>query len=290
MMRSLFLQAAVAAVFGTLAGMATPAWAAGGAAAQTPAEPASRVQLAMTIYAGGITLGNVDMDATIRSGTYHVVSNLTTSGVANAFWKAQIQATSSGKLGNGELRPTLYDSFTTDHSDKRQEVSLSYDANGAPRLYANPAYSVTGYEVKPEDQKSTFDPLSAVLFIVSGVGAKPDNPCEVVAPIFDGRRRYNIEMKKVRDITIAMDNGLYKGKGLLCSIRYRQIAGFKPRVIKANESFPPINAWVTTIHSNALGRDYVVPLRVWADTKYGVVAVVADSVKVDGVSPAPAGK
>ncbi|MBN9589864.1 MAG: DUF3108 domain-containing protein [Alphaproteobacteria bacterium] len=276
----------LAALFSTLMLPAEmPALAAGGAGAQAPALPASKVQMAMTIYAGGITLGKVDMDATIRGGDYQVVSNLTTSGVVNAFWQAEIQATSSGKLGEDRFQPALYDSFDIGHSGKKQEVSLTYDGAGPPRLYADPVYSVTGYEVKPEEQKDTLDPLSAVMFIVSGAGAKPGNPCALVAPVFDGRRRYNIEMKKLRDIDIDMDNGLYKGKGLLCAIRYKQLAGFKPRVIKANESFPTINAWITTIHSTVTGRDYVVPLRVWADTKYGVVAVLANSVKVDGAAP-----
>jgi hypothetical protein len=276
----------LAALFSTLmlpAGI--PAQAAGGAGAQAPALPASKIQMAMTIYAGGITLGKVDMDATIRGGDYHVVSNLTTSGVVNAFWQAEIQATSSGKLGAGSFQPALYDSFDIGHAGKKQEVSLTYESGNPPRLYADPVYSSTGYEVKPEDQKGTLDPLSAVMFIVSGAGAKADNPCGLTAPVFDGRRRYNIEMKKVRDIDIAMDNGLYKGKGLLCSIKYRQLSGFKPRVIKANESFPTINAWITTVHSNVTGRDYAVPLRVWADTKYGVVAVLANSVKIDGGAP-----
>ncbi len=53
-------------------------------------------------------------------------------------------------------------------------------------------------------------------------------------------------------------------------------------MLKANESFPVINAWVVTYPSAIKGSDYVVPLRVWADTPYGVLAVVANSVKVDG--------
>lgn len=289
--RPLFLAALLAAPLAILAltaGGDRPAQAAGGAGATVSAQPASRIQIAMTIYAGGITLGKLDMDATLRGAGYSVVSNLTTSGVVNAFWQAQIQATSSGALGSaaGGFRPALYDSFDIGHSGRKQEVSLTYDGAGPPRLYADPVYSVTGYEVKPDQQKDTLDPLSAVMFIVSGAAAKPDNPCDLVAPVFDGRRRYNIEMKKVRDITIDMDNGLYKGKGFLCSIKYRQLAGFKPRVIKNNESFPAINAWVTTVRSTVTGRDYVVPLRVWADTKYGVVAVLAGSVAVDGAAPA----
>jgi hypothetical protein len=264
--------------------LGSSAFAAGGAGEASG--PASKVQVAMTIYAGGITLGKMDMDATLRNGEYHVVSNLQTSGVVNAFWQAEIQATSSGKVGGKSFSPALYDSFDINRTGKKQEVSLSYDSSEPPRLYADPPYSTTGYEVKPDDQKATFDPLSAVMFIVSGAGAGA-NPCAVTAPVFDGRRRYNIEMTKVKDVDVKMDNGLYAGHALLCQIRYRQLAGFKPRVLKDNEKFPTIYAWVTTYSSQVKGGDYVVPLRVWADTPYGMVSVVADSLKIDGEAPKP---
>ena len=270
-------------LLGTLLALAGPALAAGGAASDA-AGPASQFQMAMTIYAGGITLGKMDIDATVRGSDYHAVSNLQTSGVVNAFWQAEIQATSSGKVGAKNLSPALYDSFDINRTGKKQEVSLTYDSSNPPRLFADPPYSTTGYEVKPEDQKATLDPLSAVMFIVSGAGTA-GTPCSVTAPVFDGRRRYNIEMSKVKDVDIKMDNGLYAGKASLCQIKYHQIAGFKPRVLKANEAFPTINAWVVTYPSATKGGDYVVPLRVWADTPYGLVAVVANSLKIDGQAP-----
>ena len=259
------------------------AWAAGGEG--TNSAPASQLSLAMTLYAGGITLGKVDMDATIRGGQYHVVSNLETSGVVNAFWQAQIQATSNGKIGPKSLEPALYDSFDTNHSGKKQEVSLTYEGGNPVRLFAEPKFATKGYDVKPEEQKATFDPLSAVIYITSGIGAAAGNPCGVVAPVFDGRRRYNIELSKVKDTTVKMDNGLYKGKALLCEMKYKQLAGFKPKIIKDNASFPKINAWIATFPSAVAGRTYVVPLRVWADTDYGTVAAVATSLKIDGQAP-----
>jgi hypothetical protein len=241
--------------------------------------------MAMTIYAGGITIGKVDLDAKIVGDKYHVVSNLETSGVVNAFWQSVIQASSSGTIESRLLQPALYDSFYTGHNtEKHQEVSLSYEDGTPVRLYANPPYSTNGYEVKPEDKKSTFDPLSAVIFIASGVGAKTDNPCSVLAPIYDGRRRYNIELRKVKDTTVKMDNGLYKGPAFLCEVKYKQISGYKPRVLK-DANFPLINAWVATFPSNIPGRSYAVPLRVWAQSQYGVIAVVATAVKVDGANP-----
>ena len=117
-------------------------------------------------------------------------------------------------------------------------MSLTYDSGAPPRLYADPVYATTGFEVKPDDTKNTLDPLSAVTFIFSGVGAEAGNPCDVTAPVFDGRRRYDIEMTKVKDVDIKMDNGLYQGKAMQCDVHYNQIAGFRPRVLKDNEKFP----------------------------------------------------
>ncbi len=259
--------------------------AAGGAGADAPALTSSQLQMAMTLYAGGVTLGKVDLNATIRGDQYHAVSNLQTGGVVNAFWQSQIQATSTGTVADKEFHPSLYDSFYTGRSDKKQEVSLTYDGTGPVRLYADPPYNTTGYEVTPDQQKSTFDPLSAITFLVSGVGAAADNPCAVVLPVFDGRRRYNVEITKIKDTKVTMDNGLYKGHALLCQLKYHQLAGFKPKVIKEGASFPTINAWIATFPSAITGRNYVVPLRVWADTSYGVIAAVATTLKIDGTPP-----
>jgi hypothetical protein len=265
--------------------LVSPSLAAGGAGEDGAPSSASRLEMGMTIYAAGITIGKVDMDATIRDGQYHVVSNLSTSGVVNAFWQSEIQATSSGKISDNSLQPTLYDSFTTNHASQRQEVSLSYEPGSPPRLYAEPAYRTTGYDVPTDEQKNTFDPLSAVMFLASGVAVAAENPCGVTAPVFDGRRRYDIELAKIKDTGISMDNGLYKGPAVVCSIKYRQLAGFKPNIIKANENFPPIQAWVAIFASAVRGHRYVVPLKVWAKTQYGLVAVVATSLKIDGLPP-----
>ena len=120
-----------------LSALSGPAWAAGGVGADSTG-PASKFQMAMTIYAGGITLGKMDIDATVRGTDYHAVSNLETSGVVNAFWQAEIQATSSGKMGPNMLSPQLYDSFDINRTGKKQEVSLTYDSANPPRLFADP--------------------------------------------------------------------------------------------------------------------------------------------------------
>src|SRR5262245_15390580 len=82
--------------------MSTSAFAAGGqSGVDQTSKPSSQLQMAMSLYAAGLALGKVDMDATFRGNDYHVVSNLTTSGVVNAFWQSQIQATSKGTAAGG---------------------------------------------------------------------------------------------------------------------------------------------------------------------------------------------
>jgi hypothetical protein len=257
-----------------------PAWGAGGAAGSEPSGGAS-LQLAMTLYAGGLSLGKVDMDAKFVGDKYQVTSNLETSGVVNVFWQSQIQATSSGKLTKTVMQPISYDSFYTGHKANHQEVALTFENGDPVRLYANPTYPTTGYEVKPEEKKGTFDPLSTVIRIVSGVGAEPGNPCAVKTAVYDGRRRYNVGLTKVKPVDIKLDNGLYKGPALLCTIEYKQISGYKPRVLH-DTNFPSINAWIGIFPSKEAGRSFAVPLRVWAGTQYGVIAAVTNSLKIDG--------
>ena len=267
----------------SLCAIAPPAFGAGGAAgADIAAPPDSRLEVAMGLYAQGVSLGKVDLDASVRGSEYHVVSHLETGGVVNAFWKSTIQATSSGSIAARSVTPVLYDSFTIRRDGTKQQVSLTY-ADKAPKLFAEPAYATTGYEVSPDEQKNTFDPLSAVMSIVSGGLAQSSNGCNLTAPVFDGRRRYNIEMNKVRDVDIKLDNGLYQGKAMLCQLHYKQIAGYRPSLLRNKDAYPVVNAWMVPFKSGS--RDYLVPLKIWADTSFGPITGVATSLKLDGVPP-----
>lgn len=265
----------------SLLALPSAAWAAGGAGTEAAGSGGGSIQLVMTLYAAGLSLGHVDMDAKFSGDKYHVSSNLETSGVVNVFWQSQIQATSSGKLDKKTMQVQNYDSFYTGHKANHQEVALTYENGDPVRLYANPTYPITGYEVKPEEKKGTFDPLSAVIHIMSGVDAEPGNPCGIKTGVYDGRRRYNVNLTKVKPVDIKMDNGLYKGPALLCQIEYKQISGYKPRVLH-DTNFPTINAWIGVFPSKEAGRSFAVPLRVWANSQYGVIAAVTTSLKIDG--------
>jgi hypothetical protein len=171
-----------AALTALLIGLPTFALAAGGEGADEDSGPASRLSIAMNLYAGGLGLGKVDLNATIRGNQYHAVSNLETSGIVNAFWQARIQATSSGEIVGNRLQPSLYDSFTT-KKDSKQQVSLTYEPDGNIRIFAVPAYSLARHPITPEQQKNTYDPVSAILYVASGNGPQAKKPTNNIAPV-----------------------------------------------------------------------------------------------------------
>jgi hypothetical protein len=101
--------------------------------------------------------------------------------------------------------------------------------------------------------------------------------------VFDGRRRYDVAFSFVKKIDVHMDNGLYSGPALVCQIHYNQIAGYQQSVIDQNKKFPKMYAWVVAAKSSAdPKRTYLLPVRVWAETDYGIVVALASQVRLDG--------
>jgi len=245
--------------------------------------PASTLDLAYDLYAGGIPLGRVGMSAHFQGTDYKAVSTLETRGIVNAFWQSKIEAASNGRLSSGRVQPALYDSYSQNRKAERRQVTLTFGPEGPKSLFSDPPYPETRYPVPETQQKQTLDPLSAVIFLTSAINADDAKPCQAVAPIFDGRRRYDVALSFVKKTNVKMDNGLYSGPALVCQVHYNQIAGYQQTLVEQGKKLPAIYAWVAEIPSKAdPTRRYMVPLRVWAETEYGLVVALASQVKLDG--------
>jgi hypothetical protein len=61
-------------------------------------------------------------------------------------------------------------------------------------------------------------------------------------------------------------------------------------LVEQGKKLPPIYAWVAAVKSTADGsRQYMVPLRIWAETEYGQVVALANQAKLDGAALAQGG-
>ena len=262
---------------------ASPALAAGGEGADERGLPTSTLDLSYNLYVGGITLGKVGMSAQLQGADYKATSTLETKGVVNAFWQAKIETSSNGTIGEDRVQPSLYDSFSVRRTGQRQEVTLTFNSDGPKSVYSNPPYEQDKYPVSETLKKRALDPLSAVLYLTTSFQANQNKPCGVVAPVFDGRRRYNVALSFVKRTDVHMDNGLYQGPALVCQIHYDEVAGYKQKILEEGQKLPNIYAWVAAFQSTSdPGRHYLVPLRIWAETAYGIAVAVASEVKLDG--------
>ena len=260
-----------------------PVFGAGGEGPDDSAAPSSTLDLSYDLYVGGISLGKVAMSARFQGDDYKAISTLETKGIVNAFWQAKIEASSSGLVSAGRVQPSLYDSFSQNRSVQRRHATLTFGPDGPKSLLSDPPYGENHYPVPEDQRKQTLDPLSAAIFLTSSSTSAQGKPCEAVAPVFDGRRRYDVAFNYVKKIDVHMDNGLYSGPALVCQIHYNQIAGYQQSVLEQNKKFPKMFAWVVPTKSTAdPNRYYMLPLRVWAETEYGVVVALASQVKLDG--------
>ena len=270
-----------AVLFGSLL-MAGDAFAVGGEGADSES-PVSTLDVAFELYVGGVPLGHVMMSARVQDGVYKAVSTLASDGVVNTFWQAKIETSASGSLAKGEIKPGVYDSFEQTRTDRRQ-VTLSFGPDGPDSIVSDPPYKDDDHPVSTDLKKHTFDPLSAGLYLITSLGQPARKPCELVIPIFDGRRRYDITFGFVKHLTVKMDNGLYAGPAEVCAAHYQQIAGYSQTVLEENKKFPTIYAWTVPLASKVdPSFRFVIPVRMWAETPYGIVAAVATQVKIDGV-------
>jgi hypothetical protein len=261
---------------------ALPAFGAGGEAADNNS-PASTLDLSYDLYVGGIPLGKVSMSARFQGADYKAISSLETKGIVNAFWQAKIETASSGSATAKKLQPSLYDSFSQNKSVQRQHATLTFGPDGPRSITSDPPYKDNKYPVGDDLKKGTLDPLSAAVYLTSGIAANETKPCEATAPVFDGRRRYNVVSNFIKNTNVHTDNGLYSGPAMVCQIHYNEIAGYSQTVIEQNKKFPKMYAWIVAVQSSSdPSRRYTIPVRLWAETDYGIVAAVASQVKLDG--------
>ncbi|NWH07722.1 MAG: DUF3108 domain-containing protein [Alphaproteobacteria bacterium] len=261
------------------------AWAAGGSAedAASGLKP-TNVQIVWGVYVGGISLGKVTFSGNLLGGEYSAYSQLQTGGIVNAFWESRIQADSRGKITNVMI-PEIYASDTVSERAS-QKVGLNY-VNGFPaELIANPAYDLKRFPVTEEQKKGTVDPLSGMMLAIAGVTVDTGNPCGTKIPVFDGRRRYDINLSFAKPVTIDEGKHGYRGPALECEMEYDQIAGFKPNLDPDKPALPKIHAWLAPVgRPDAPDKPIYLPLKIWAETDFGVAVANARHIKINGTLP-----
>jgi len=266
-----------------LAVLAAAAFAGSSAQADAPAGNALSVGYGITFWA--IPFGHTRYEGTVTPANYSAKMHFETSGVISLFWKSKIDATVNGGIGPHTITPVLYDSYSQDRDKPVQRVKVTFD-KPVPETLAEPAYNTTKYPVTDEQKKGTLDPMSAITAILSGVKVTDNNPCGTGVQVFDGRRRYDVSFTYKKDEHVELKNGPFNGTAHLCQIHYKQIAGYKQKIIKEGKSLPDMFVDFAEVPApHTPNKHYLVAVKLWAPMTLGTVTATLDELKVDGAPP-----
>jgi len=196
-----------------------------------------------------------------------------------------------GSIAGGKLVPQTY-AMTAQSKKEADEVRMSM-ANGTVRDFsAVPPLEPEKDRVQITEahRKGVLDPLSAALFIVPGTGdVLGPEACNRTLAIFDGRYRSEVELTFVRIDKVSGAKG-YAGPAVLCTAKYRPIAGHRTsrmpdRYARGNE---PIRVWLAPI----AGTRGLFPYRASVGTILGSAVLQATAFKTEqkeraAATPAP---
>ncbi len=185
-----------------------------------------------------LTLGSLKISGTTGPSNYTAAASMQTAGAAQLFDDTRITARSSGSVANGVLGWMRYE---LDHAyaRKSRRVTMARAASGITSRIS-PVYQNMGTPpASAAQQASSFDPLSALLALSTGVGRA--HACAGRYLVFDGRQHYALELTP--SSRGAYRGGGFDGPAIVCNISYEPISGFKPMTAQERAHIPRGQAW-----------------------------------------------
>ena len=235
------------------------------AMAGAPARAAEdrRVALSYEVHIGGIH-GLKAETVLQRAGERFVAeAQVAKSGlfaIVSKFYRAR--HVSRGRIVDGRVQPDESVIQINSGNDARA-MRASYFDGGALRFAQNPEFTPrSGREVGEDLLEGAWDPLMAALAVVMD----RREPCGGPVPIFDGRYRFDLDMKPLGRQRLETDGYRLRGQALLCEVRIRRIAGYKPDDGSGDEGpNKPARLWLGAVDDTG----WMYPLRLEVDTGFG---------------------
>jgi hypothetical protein len=236
-----------------------------------------------TISLLGVTVGTGRWELDIDGDHYSEKANGSISGMASKLISGEGSASTHGVLIGDRAQPTAFEAnIKTDV--ETNNIKMTFENTNVVNLVAEPPLLRSAANRVPlaeADLKGVLDPLSALLVTADPNDPKPQT-CENRIHIFDGRRRYDIELSFKRTDTLKADTG-YQGPVVVCSVHVVPISGHRTDRSAARLLVKPDGIEVAL--APLTGTHTWVPVQAAIPTAIGTVWVTADKFLVAGHTP-----
>lgn len=173
---------------------------------------------------------SVELEQTAGKRNFQSKLRVLAQGPLALFKKLDVSASSRGPVDRGAPKPETFNYVSKSGSKQR---TLTADWTGKDvETSAAPAFSNMGEPPATRSQRlESADPLTQLMRL-----ALADQPCVGVARFYDGKQRYNLNLRnlgpgKLDDAQKAM--GLQSP--IRCEAKYERVAGFKMNKSKAEQ-------------------------------------------------------
>jgi hypothetical protein len=247
------------------------------------AQAQGRLKARYTISMTGVSIGQIVWLAAIGDQRYTTSATGKASGVLSALVNGEGSVDARGSVEDGRLAPRLFISNITDDEGK-SELRMSFDEGGVKDMFPRePPPRSDRVPVTEAHRRGVVDPLTAMLMPGSDDALARAN-CDRVLSIFDGRRRYDLELSFKRIDKIAIERG-YSGAVLVCGVILQPIAGYRAdsMLVKYVAGRRDMELWFAPVAGTAV----VAPIRVLMPTLIGKLEIAADQFEVAATPPTP---
>ncbi|MCW5692984.1 MAG: DUF3108 domain-containing protein [Pseudolabrys sp.] len=257
-----------------------------GANAASP-PPETRATIHYSISMVGVPIGQITWAMDLSAHAYQTSASGRASGAMSILVNGEGRVATQGTINGGHVTPTFFSSNVTDDGETTGLQMILENGSVKTLRAEEPSDKSKRIPVRDEDKINVTDPLSAML-IAAPDGEAPLSPgrCERSLPVFDGQRRYDLNLSFKRMDKLKLDRG-YNGPALVCAVVLRPIAGYRPDsvLVKYVGGRPGMEIWFMPVG----GAPVIAPGRLKMPTGIGTLEIEADRIDWKAAKPpAPA--
>lgn len=144
----------------------------------------------------------------------------TTTGITKLIYPWVQTVSVKGKIHNNTLTPISYKINDLREKNKKGHMYINY-FNSMPTIISalpDPKDDTRRKKVDYNLLENSMDPVTSII----SLGVSSINDCDILVPIFDGRRRFDLDYKTI----------LSKTEYILCQLKIKRIAGYSEKELK----------------------------------------------------------
>jgi hypothetical protein len=242
-----------------------------------PALAQSKLDAKYVISAAGISIGKSEITVQIDKDKYTASATGRASGFLSILVSGEGSVHVEGAVTEAGLQPKNF-TASIKKDNENSEVKLVIDGGSVVDMTAESSLpDQDRVPLTDADRHGIIDPLTAVLLPAGKSEALSNDVCQRTLPIFDGRRRYDLDLSFKRKDELKLASG-YQGPVAVCAVKFKPIAGHHSSslIVKYLSEGRELELWVAPI----AGTRVLAPVRMTTTNLIGNLAVDAEQFNV----------